>query len=427
MSPGRNGPVRPVSRSGIVVRVQDDEASDELVTLRALALMLARGSVNGTVAPYGTVILLEAGLAPALLGPLAALGAIATLLAAPTWGRLGDRHGRRRMLAFAMLVAAPIALAHATGRVAVIAVAYVLWAVVASAFIPLTDSLVLGRLRGDRARFARVRVGASAMYMVVVVALGGLVSGTALGWAAPGILGFGLCLLATAAVVGRLRGELLSGTGVAVRGGTGLVTGILAGVRRNRWFLVGLALVFAGSNAPTIFTGPRVAEVGGNGLEVGLAIAAGTLVELPAFLTLPWLLRAFGGQRMFVTGGVLLGVAGLTSALAPTPELLIAARLLFGAGYAWVVLPSLAAISAAAAPDEHAASAALHFATQAGGSLLVALAGLPLVAATGSVAAVLAVAALAAPVGAVVGLRAWPRAASSTAVAPAPGEAGTPT
>lgn len=411
--------MRRVPTSGIVVPVQHDQASDESVTLRALALMLARGSVNGTVAPYGTVILLEAGLTPALLGPLAAIGAIATLLAAPTWGRLGDRHGRRRMLAFAMLVAAPIALAHATGHVLIIAVAYVLWAVVASAFIPLSDSLILGRLRGDRARFARVRVGASGMYMVVVVILGALVSGTALGWAAPGVLGFGLCLLAAAGLVGRLRGELLSGTGVAVRGGTGLVSGILAGVRRNRWFLVGLALVFCGSNAPTIFTGPRVAEVGGNGWEVGLAIAAGTLVELPAFLTLPWLLRAFGGRRMFVTGGVLLGVAGLTSALAPTPELLIAARLLFGAGYAWVVLPSLAAISAAAAPDEHAASAALHFATQAGGSLLVALAGLPLVAATGSVSAVLAVAALVAPVGAVVGLRAWPRAAVAAVLAPA--------
>lgn len=407
--------MRPVPTSGIVVRVQHDDASDEVVTLRALALMLARGSVNGTVAPYGSVILLEAGLPPALLGPLAALGAIATLIAAPTWGRLGDRHGRRRLMAFAMLVGAPVALAHASGVVAVVAVAYVLWAGVSAAFIPLSDSLILARLRGDRSRFARVRVGASTMYMLVVVILGALVSGTALGWAAPGVIGFGLCLMVAAGLVGRLRGELISGTGVAVRGGTGLVTGIRAGVRRHRRFLVGLALVFAGSNAPTIFTGPRVAEVGGNGWEVGLAIAAGTLVELPAFLTLPLLLRAFGGRRVFVTGGVLLGVAGMTSALAPTPELLIAARLLFGAGYAWVVLPSLAAISSAAAPDEHAASAALHFATQAGGSLLVALAGLPLVVATGSVAAVLAAAAIAAPIGALVALGAWPRAASSLA------------
>jgi PPP family 3-phenylpropionic acid transporter len=395
------------------------ETSIDSMTWRALALMLVRGAVNGTVSPYGTVILLEAGLQPALLGPLAALGAIATLLSAPTWGRLGDRHGRRRVLAIAFLVASPIALAQASKVLAVVAVAYVLWAAVASAFIPLTDSLVLARLRGDRSRFAQVRVGASGMYMVIVVILGGLVSTTALGWAVPGIAGSLLCLLAATLVVARLRGELLTGTGVAVRGGTGLVPGILAGVRRNRWFLVGLALVFAGSNAPTIFTGPRVAEVGGSGWEIGLAIAAGTLVEVPAFLVLPYLLPMFGGRRVFVTGGVLLGVAGITTALAPTPSLLIAARLLFGAGYAWVVLPSLAAISAAASPDEHAASAALHFATQAGGSLLVALAGLPLVMATGSVEAVLAAAAIAAPIGAAVGLRAWPKTMATTATAPA--------
>ena len=393
----------------------DPDAPIDPVTLRALALMLVRGSVNGTVAPYGTVLLIEAGLPPALLGPLAALAAIATLLTAPAWGRLGARRGRRRVLAIAFLVAAPIAAAHATGQVVVIAVAYVLWAGVSSAFIPLSDSLILARLRGDRSSFARVRVGASGMYMVVVVLLGGLVSATALGWASPGLLGAAFCVAAGAIVAARLRGELLSGHGVAVHGGTGLVEGIAAGVRRNRWFLVGLAMVFAGSNAPSIFTGPRVAEVGGSGWEVGLAIAAGTLVELPAFLTLPWLLRLFGGRRMFVTGGVLLGVAGLASAWAPTPELLIASRLLFGAGYAWVVLPSLAAISSAAPPGEHAASAALHFAAQAAGSLLVALAGLPLVAVTGSVSAVLAAAALMAPVGAVVGLRAWPKTAAPAA------------
>lgn len=388
---------------------RDPAASIDAVTLRALALMLTRGAVNGTVSPYGTVLLIEAGLPPALLGPLAAVAAFATLLSAPTWGRLGDRHGRRRVLAIAFLLASPIAAAHASGIVGVIAVAYIAWAAVASAFIPLTDSLILGRLRGDRSRFAQVRVGASGMYMAVVVTVGALVTWTALGWRTPGLCGAVLALVAMGAVIARLRGELLSGTGVAVRGGTGLVAGIAVGVRRHRWFLLGLAMVFAGSNAPTIFTGPRVAEVGGNGWEIGLAIAAGTLVELPAFLTLPVLLRLFGGQRMFLTGGVLLGVAGILAALAPTPSLLIAARLLFGAGYAWVVLPSLAAISGAARPEEHAASAALHFATQAAGSLLVALAGFPLVAMTGSVSAVLAAAAIAAPIGAVVGLRAWPR------------------
>jgi MFS family permease len=382
------------------------------VTLRALALMLVRGMINGAVAPFATVILIETGLPAALVGPLAAGAAVATLLTAPAWGRLGDRHGRRRLLAASFLVASPVAAGFATGSLGLVMVAYLCWAAIASAFIPLSDSLVLARFDGSRSRFSRVRVGASAAYMVVVVLVGAAITFTAAGWAAPGLIGTVLCLLGAVAVAARLRGELVTGTGIAVRSETGLLEGVLVGVRRHRGFLFGLAMVFAGANAPAIFTGPRVAEVGGSGWEIGLAIAAGTLAELPAFLVLPWLLRLLGGRRLFLVGGVLLGIAGLLAAVAPTPTMLIAARLLFGFGFAWVVIPSLGAISSAAAPTEHAASAALHFATSAAGSLLVALAGLPLVAATGSVAAVLAAAAVAAPIGAVIAMRAWPRASS---------------
>ena len=396
--------------TGPSTAAQHTGTSPETVTLRALALMLVRGAINGGVGPFATVILIEAGLAAAWVGPLAAVAAVATLLTAPAWGRFGDRYGRRRVLTASFLVAAPIAAGHAAGALPVVVVAYLAWAAVASAFIPLTDSLVLARLGGSRSRFSRVRVGASTAYMVVVVLVGAAVTFTALGWAAPGLIGAGLCLFGTAVVALRLRGELVSGTGIAVRSETGLVEGVLAGVRRNRWFLAGLAIVFAGANAPAIFTGPRVAEVGGSGWEIGLAIAAGTLAELPAFLVLPLLLRLVGGRRLFLTGGLLLGIAGLLSAVAPTPGLLIAARLLFGFGFAWVVIPSLGAISSAAPPTEHAASAALHFATSAAGSLLVALAGLPLVGATGSVAAVLAAAAIAAPFGTVMAMRAWPAA-----------------
>jgi MFS family permease len=129
---------------------------------------------------------------------------------------------------------------------------------------------------------------------------------------------------------------------------------------------------------------------------------------VPAYLLLPIILARLGGRRLFILGGFLLGVSGLLSAVAPTPTLVIVARLFFGAGFAWVVVPSLGAIAGAAAPTRQASTTALHFATSAAGSLVVAAAGLPLVGLTGSVSLVLAVAAIGAPVGALIAAQAWP-------------------
>jgi len=378
------------------------------MSFRLLLLFLIRGSIYGSVGPFAAVLLIRAGLSPALVGPLAAVAAIVTLVAAPTWGRLGDRNGRRRLLVAAFLVGAPAALGHASGELVVVVLAYLAWAVASSAFAPLADSLALARLRGSRTRYARVRIGASVGYIACALAGGAAISFTVLGWTAPGIFGVVLCLVAAAAVALRLGGELRRGTGIAEPDGASLVRGVLSGIGRYRSFLLGLALVYAGANAPSIFTGPRIAEIGGSGWEIGLATAAGTLVEVPAFLVLPWMLKLFGGRKLFLAAGFLLGVSGVMSAVAPTPALLIAARLLFGAGFAWAALPSLAAVLAAAPQEGQASAAALHFATGALGTLLVALAGLPLVGLTGSVSGVLAVAALATPFGAIVSLRAWP-------------------
>jgi MFS family permease len=201
---------------------------------------------------------------------------------------------------------------------------------------------------------------------------------------------------------------LRTGTGLAAGAPGGLWAGMGTQVREQAMFLAGLVLVFAGANAPGIFTGPRVAELGGSGWEIGLATAAGSLAELPAYVLLPMMLRWIGGRHLFVLGGVLLGISGLLAAVAPTPALVIVARLLFGAGFAWVVVPSLGAIAGAAPPTRQAGATALHFAASATGSLVVAVAGLPLVGVTGSVSLVLAVAAIGTPVGALVAAQAWP-------------------
>lgn len=403
------------------------------MSFRLFILMTLRGAAFGAIAPFAGVLALDAGLAPGLLGPIAGAGAIATLIAAPFWGGLADRRGRRRILAIAFLLAAFAALFHAVDNDGVIVAATLTWGLFAAAFIPLGDSLTLDRLDGDRARYSRVRIGATVGYCLANVGAGALALG-ALGASAPGVLTALICLLTSIILVARLanerRGQRVAEAsnnehaeaGVEWSGAEGENPGdeaaavsLLGRIRARGPFLAGLVVVFAGANAPAVFVGAKLAELGGSLFDVGLSAAASAVVEIPAFILLPFLLRRFGGRRMFVVGTILMSLSSLASAVAPLPFLVILSRLLFGAGYAWMIVPSLAALAAASRPGEGAAVQALHFGSNAGGTLLAALLGLPL-AMLGGVSAIIAGAAIVAPIGALLAMRRWPAAR----VVPAP-------
>lgn len=379
-----------------------------MTSARLVLLLFTRGSIFGAIAPFATVLALRAGLPPALLGPLAAAGAVTILFVAPAWGSAGDLHGRRRMLVVAFAAAVPVAAAFALASLPIFLVAYLAWSMVSCAFIPLADSVALDRLNGSRSRFARVRAGASAGYISSVLVVGAVITVTTLAWTAPGIVGAVLCALASLGVAVRLRSELRTGTGLAGSGGPSVLAGIRSQVGRRRALLAGLVLVFAGTNAPAIFIGPRIAELGGSGWDLGVATASGSIAELPAFLMVPFMLQWIGGRRLFVLAGFIIGVSGALSAVAPTPALVSVARLAFGAGFAWMIIPSLGALVGAARPTEQASASALLSATAAAGTLVVAVVGLPIVGLAGSLSAVLAFSAILAPIGALVAATHWP-------------------
>lgn len=381
-----------------------------MIAARLALLLFTRGSILGAIAPFATVLALRAGLPAALLGPLAAAGAVAMLVVSPAWGAAGDRRGRRRMLVVAFAAAAPVAAAFAVVSLPLFVVAYLAWSTVSCAFIPLADSVALDRLDGSRSRFARVRASASTGYIVSVLGVGAAITVTTLAWTAPGIVGAILCTLAACGVAVRLRAELRTGTGLAASGGPSVLAGVRTQVGRRKALLAGMVLVFAGTTAPAIFIGPRVAELGGSGWDLGVATAAGTIAELPAFLLVPFMLQRLGGRRLFVLAGFIIGVSGALSAVAPTPILVSIARLAFGAGFAWMIIPSLGALVGAARPTEQASASALLSAAAAAGTLLVAAVGLPILGIAGSLSAVLVVAALLAPIGALLSATDWPAA-----------------
>ena len=370
--------------------------------------MLIRGSAFGAIAPFATVLALRAGLPAGLLGPVAAAGAVVTLVMSPLWGSAGDRRGRRRMLVLAFALGIPVSAAFAPPWLALFLVAYLAWAVVSSAFMPLVDSVSLDRLGGSRSRYARVRAGASAGYIIAALAVGAAMTVTSLAWAAPGVAGAVLCAIGAGGVAARLRGELRTGTGLAGTEGASVLAGVRSLVGRRRVLLTGLLLLFAAANAPGIFIGPRIVELGGSGWDIGVATATGAIAEVPAFLLVPFMLRHLGGRRLFILAGFILGVSGALAAVVPTPLLVSLVRLGFGAGFAWMVVPALGALVGSARPTEQASASALLSASGAAGSLLVAIVGLPLVGLAGSLSGVLLVAALLAPVGALIGARDWP-------------------
>jgi PPP family 3-phenylpropionic acid transporter len=404
------------------------------MTLRLFLFMFLRGAAYGAIGPWGPLALLSSGVSVGLIGPVAGIGALITIAAAPAWGIAGDRRGRRKMLAAAFAVAAFAALGHAAGGRGVLIAAVMLWTAASAAFIPIGDSLTLSRLDNDRARYSRVRIGATIGYCIASVAVG--FAALQIGWAAIAVVGTALCVAGSVALLSRLRNERrakrvatatagqhadaglewaapeAAGAVAESAGDEGAAIALFSRVR-DRWpFLAGLAIVFAGANAPTIFVGPKLVAIGGSPIEVGIASAASAIVEVPVFLILPLLLRRFGGRRLFVAGTALMTVSSLAAALAPLPVMVIGARLLFGAGYAAMIVPSLSALANSAKPGEGSAIQALHFGANAAGTLLVAVVGLP-IAEGGGASAVIAGAALAAPLGAVLAARRWPTAASA--------------
>jgi PPP family 3-phenylpropionic acid transporter len=401
------------------------------MTLRLFLFMMLRGAAYGAVTPFAAIALIDAGVSVGLIGPIAGIGALITIVAAPIWGVVGDRRGRRKMLAVAFGVAAIASIGHAAGARGPLIAAVMVWTAASAAFIPIGDSMTLSRLHNDRARYSRVRIGATLGYCVAAVGVG--ILAVAIGWAAIAIVGALICLAAAVALYARLQNDRrarrvaaatrgqhpeaglewaapeASGSVAESAGDEGAALALLGRIR-DRWvFIAGLAAVFAGANAPTIFVGPKLLSIGGTPFDVGVATAASAIIEVPAFLLLPYLLARIGGRRLFVIGTVLMTVSSIAAAVAPLPAMVVGARLLFGAGYAAMIVPSLSAIAASSRPGEGSAIQALHFGANALGTLLVAVIGLPL-AEGGGASAIMAGAAIAAPFGAVAAVRSWPQA-----------------
>ncbi len=150
--------------------------------------------------------------------------------------------------------------------------------------------------------------------------------------------------------------------------GTGLGAGSKPPMGRLRWLMYALVLLSASQQLSIAPVLPHyVRRFGLSGLEEGILVAAGALATLAVSVPAGALCDRLGARRLTLLAGVAMAAAALLQGFTPSFEALVAARLLFGAGYGILWTAGLAWLSAAS-PDKPALGATVIF-SGAGGIL----------------------------------------------------------
>jgi PPP family 3-phenylpropionic acid transporter len=102
--------------------------------------------------------------------------------------------------------------------------------------------------------------------------------------------------------------------------------------------LVAIGLVYAGMLAGFTFLPLRIVELGGGAPEVALASAVAATVEIAAMVAAGRLVPRIGLRALFAGSAFLYVVSLALWAVLPSPEAIIASRVISGAGYAglWI-------------------------------------------------------------------------------------------
>ena len=343
----------------------------------------------GAFVPYIAIYLSSTGLDLGTVGALIALHAAVSLVAAPSWGALADGIGdvRGPVLAAGLLAALAAGLLAIAVAPPALALGMILLAAASAGIIPLVDSRAV-RMAGQRDRFGRARAWGSAAFVLVAVGTGVLIGRT-------GPAGMFLLYAPLLAVTGvtawallRLPEERLGGGGGRRRGPalrrvagmalTGLSPATILGVLRQPRlgvFFLAATVIWTSHAALQGFVSLRVVALGGDATIVAATWSLGALVEVPLMLAFPGLARRLGPERLIVVGAFAFGLRALLTALVPSAELIVAAALFGGVGFAFVYLGTVSWVAGSVRREVQATAQGIFSGTSVsigaiGGSIL---------------------------------------------------------
>ncbi len=376
-------------------------------------LFVVNGVVNSVFTPFAPAILVERGISPTWLGLIGAAVSAAYVGVAAVWGHLADVVlGRGRALALAMgLSAAVLAVFALPLPLVAVGFAYLVFASLYGLLFPLQDALAVNTLADPGRQYGPVRALQSASFAVATLVAGALFEATGYGAAVPAFVA--LALLASLIALG--IPDVARARPVAGRGGA--VRQALAVQPRLPGVLLAFGLANVGVFAALTFLPLQIARLGGASGTIGLAAGTTAAVEVVAMPVISRLLARFGPRP--VVAGAFAGLAVVFAwfALAPTPEHIIAASVLYGVAWSGMWVGGVTTIRALLPPSLQGSGQSLLSLATAGVAAFVANVGGGLLWAGPGPVAVFGLAAAAAASGVAVGWFSLPRADGTASLA----------
>ena len=293
------------------VRHGDEAASGgrplESISMRWLRMLyLSNGFAVGALYGFVPVLLLSKGFDPAMIGLTTSLGSLAYSFALPAWGHVGDiLTGPRRALQLACIPAAVFALGlSAPLPVVAVIVCQIVISAGAGPTSALTDAMAMPVLANASREYSRLRLLSSFGAAIMAIVCGLVYSRTGY-LAAPVIYLFTLGMMIFSAQMvplgrdserhrkarGALEGRAHS---TPARGRFGSVGEALSGRPRLLAVLASVLLVFTGVMAAATYISVRIADLGGDAVEIGLSNGLAWGAEVPGLVLAGWLVPRVG-------------------------------------------------------------------------------------------------------------------------------------
>ena len=255
----------------------------------------------GVFSPYGSLYFANIGMSVTQIGLLMSLMQVMRIFGPNLWGWIADYRQQRVMVLRATAAASVVALAglFVAEGFAQVLVVMIVFNLFTSAHGPLSEALMLSRMKGDLTHYGRLRLWGSVGFIVAVS-----LTGQMLDWFGVGLVPWAALAMLFLVLIAALRMRESTQPPTTQR----IVA--LADLLRRRdvlAFFVSTFLMIAAHAAVYVFYSLYLAQIGYSKTVIGLMWSLGVIAEIVFFFWQAPIFRKFGIERLMIAA-LLIGV-----------------------------------------------------------------------------------------------------------------------